>query len=349
MNVNQCLFYLVTGQADLCKETCAFTSTTFPEVARDVFLIQAALLVKTEGIDAAKAFVGKKEASSLDLNLCFVQQLLRDGNRKDVTTLLESIVTDSYKPGIVGALVTLYQHEGRLDEAAALMRKAVDFYRKGQGNKKQMNMMWRKAATLLLQQGDIEEAVKSLEVLLKATPDDKTTLAQLIVAYSRYDITKAHKLSSQLPPVPPPEDLDMTMLESPNWLASVKLMKKAKPDSMPSTPQVPGTGSGEKAAAKKKRKGKCKSKLPKEMDPERKPDSERWLPKYERVGYRPKKQRRGKENVGKGTQGADSATSAQYDMSTKVDMKLKEDSMPSSPSSSSPMVKHGKGKKSRTK
>lgn len=51
-----------------------------------------------------------------------------------------------------------------------------------------MNMMWRKAATLLLKQGDVEEAVKSLEVLLKATPEDKTALAQLIVAYSRVRI-----------------------------------------------------------------------------------------------------------------------------------------------------------------
>lgn len=99
--------------------------------------------------------------------------------------LLESLVADSYKPGLVGALVTMYQHDGRLEDAAALMKKAVEFYRKGQGNKNQMNMMWRTASNLLLQQGDVEDAVKSLEALLKATPDDKTTLAQLIVAYSR--------------------------------------------------------------------------------------------------------------------------------------------------------------------
>ena len=63
---------------DLCKETCASVASAYPELERDLFLIQAALIVKTEGVEAAKAFVGKKEASSLDLNLCFVQQLLRD-------------------------------------------------------------------------------------------------------------------------------------------------------------------------------------------------------------------------------------------------------------------------------
>lgn len=62
----------------MCKETCSFTASRFPETERDIFLIKTALLVKTEGIEAAKAFVGKKEATSVDLNLCFVQQLLRD-------------------------------------------------------------------------------------------------------------------------------------------------------------------------------------------------------------------------------------------------------------------------------
>lgn len=105
----------------------------------------------------------------------------------------------------------------------------------------------------------------------------------------------------------------MAVLESPNWLSTIKQTKvKAKPDSVPSTPLLSGrsTDSGEDKEVKKKKKGKCKSKMPKEIDPERVLDPERWLPKYERAGYRPKKQRRGKVDVGKGTQGADSATSA---------------------------------------
>lgn len=114
-----------------------------------------------------------------------------------------------------------------------------------------------------------------------------------------------------MPKVSPPEDLDIAQLESPNWLASVKLAKKEKPKSVPSTPQVSTPSSGDKQEPKpKKKKAKCKSKMPKEIEQDRQLDPERWLPKYERAGYRPKKQRRGKDKeVGKGTQGADSATS----------------------------------------
>lgn len=46
-------------------------------------------------------------------------------------------------------------------------------------------MLWRQAASLMMQQGDLGEAVKSLEELRKSSPDDITTLAQLIVAYSK--------------------------------------------------------------------------------------------------------------------------------------------------------------------
>lgn len=101
----------------------------------------------------------------------------------------------------------------------------------------------------------------------------------------------------------------MAILESPNWLANVKLAKRNRAENdSPSTPQV---SSASNEAKKKKKKKKCKSKQPKECDPNRQPDSERWLPKYERTGYRPKKSRtRGKVDVGKGTQGADSAASA---------------------------------------
>ncbi|ODM98392.1 Signal recognition particle subunit SRP72 [Orchesella cincta] len=351
MHINQCLFYLLTGQADLCKETCALTASKFPETEHEIFLINTALIVKTDGIEAAKSFVaptvGKKEDMQLRISLCFVQQLLRDGNRKDAISILESLAKKSYKPGIIGALVTLYQQEGRVNDAAATLKQAVDFHRKGGGNKKRLNVLWRQAASLMIQQGDLGEAVKSLEELQKSSPDDITTLAQLIVAYSQYDIKKAHKLSSQLPPVPPPEDLDLATLESPNWLSSIKMMKKStKPDSVPATPQISAIAVSVTEPKKKKKKPKCKSKLPKTFDPERKPDSERWLPKYERTGYRPKKQRRGKDkDVGKGTQGADSATSAIYDMSAKMSQKKPEpEPSPSTSKASSRPSKKSKKK-----
>lgn len=91
-------------------------------------------------------------------------------------------------------------------------------------------------------------------------------------------------------------------------------MRKIKPDSNPSSPRIEVAETPVQAidSKKKKKKGKCKSKMPAIIDPERHLDPERWLPKYERTGYRPKKQRsKGKVDVGKGTQGADSGAAAQ--------------------------------------
>lgn len=83
--------------------------------------------------------------------------------------------------------------------------------------------------------------------------------------------------------------VDIEYLENKNWSLGVKYVKKSK-------------DSGKQADKKKKNnKKKRKTILPKNYDPSKKPDPERWLPKYERSTYRKKKEKKG---VGKGTQGA---------------------------------------------
>lgn len=61
---------------------------------------------------------------------------------------------------------------------------------------------------------------------------------------------------------------------------------------------------------KKKKHKKRKTKLPKNCDPSIPPDPERWLPKYERTGYRKKRDRRAKEVI-KGSQGTASGQAEQ--------------------------------------
>lgn len=64
------------------------------------------------------------------------------------------------------------------------------------------------------------------------------------------------------------------------------------------------------AVEKKRRRKKRKGKLPKNYDPNVQPDPERWLPKYERTGYRKKRDRRAKDVI-KGSQGTASGQSDQ--------------------------------------
>lgn len=69
--------------------------------------------------------------------------------------------------------------------------------------------------------------------------------------------------------------------------------------------------SGEDQVKKRIRKHKkSKGKLPKNYDPNISPDPERWLPKYERTGYRKKRDRRAKDVI-KGSQGTASGQAEQ--------------------------------------
>jgi len=132
---------------------------------------------------------------------------------------------------------------------------------------------------------------------------------------------KAKGLAHKLPAFED-SDIDVDVLESPNWLANMKTLKKGgRPESLVSSPviNIPSRSTTEVAVAevtktpkenKEKKKKKKKAKLPANYDPNRTPDPERWLPRFERTGYRPKKTRKGRVDVGKGTQGADSNASA---------------------------------------
>lgn len=71
-----------------------------------------------------------------------------------------------------------------------------------------------------------------------------------------------------------------------------------------------GYCSGDTGEKKKKKRKKRPGKLPKNYVIGVTPDPERWLPRYERTGYRRKKDRRVKE-VLKGSQGTATGSSEQ--------------------------------------
>ena len=62
-----------------------------------------------------------------------------------------------------------------------------------------MKLVWRKAAEFHLKGDEPSVAAKSLEELLKSDPKDNTTLAQLVLAYAKFDLGKAMEMSKRLP------------------------------------------------------------------------------------------------------------------------------------------------------
>ena len=62
-----------------------------------------------------------------------------------------------------------------------------------------MSIVWRKTAEFHLKGNDPSVAAQSLEELLKTDPGDKQTLAQLVLAYAKFDLKKALEASKKLP------------------------------------------------------------------------------------------------------------------------------------------------------
>lgn len=214
--------------------------------------------------------------------------------------MLQSLGEARYRPGVVSAIVSLLLGIDNKASASQVLKDAVEWYKKGKVNSGDLTDMWRQAADFHLRGGEAETAASSLEELLKANPKDMKIVAQLVIAYASFDQKKAQEASKRLPALDSLTNaVEIDNLESTNWMMSTKAVKKTalKTDQSPGTP-----GSELTQKQKKKSHRKRKGKLPKNADPDAVPDPERWLPKYERTGYRRKRDRRVKEVI-KGSQG----------------------------------------------
>lgn len=314
---NNCLLGLYTNQNDL-KQLVTKLSTQYPDLEQNSCLILTSQYVKDkkfkEAVDVLTSFSVKNPKYAFETKFALVQLHLMAGNKNAAIEVLQSLENDKkYSPAVVSALVSLFLGSNDKSAASEILKTAVEWYKKNKTNVGDLTDMWRQAADFHLRGGEAETAAKSLEELLRSNPSDMKILAQLVIAYAQFDPSKAQQASKKLPAL---ETLttaaEIDELEATNWMMITKAKKKTttKSDQSPGIVGTPGSEGVQKKAKKRKRK----SKLPKYYDPAVKPDTERWLPKQERTGYRKKKDRRVKE-VMKGSQGTATGNADQFDMS----------------------------------
>ncbi|XP_039283174.1 signal recognition particle subunit SRP72 isoform X1 [Nilaparvata lugens] len=310
---NQCLFAMYNNQNDHCVQLCDKLVKQHPEMAAKITLVKAMSLARDSKLaDATKlltSFADSHKHALLEMKLAAVHLLLTEGKISEATQLLNTLGDLLYKPGIVSALVTLYMAQGNRDAASQLLQKAVDWYRKNKVSSGRLSALWRQAADFHLRGGEPAVAAQSLEQLLQLNPDDKKTLAQLVIAYAQFDPEKAKSVSKRLvSSADMTGDADVDTLEAANWMMGTKVIKKTatKVEASPGTP-------GNELLQTNKKKRKRPGKLPKNCDPNCDPDPERWLPRHERSTFRKKKDRRNKD-IGKGTQGAATGAADQFDI-----------------------------------
>jgi len=317
---NNALLAMFTAQVDLCKElVSSLDSTTIPD--KDL-IIAGALSKAGKHSEAVSTLMTSPKVDPVTLLTCG-QILLTAGQVDQATTTLAKMSPDwLYRVGVLSTLVTLYLAKDNRQAAAELLKAAVEWNKKSGSAKTgvaSMATVWRKTAEFHLKSGEAKVAAESLEELQKLEPG-LSTLAQLVLAYARFDLTKALAVSKKLPAFTS-GSVDVDTLESGSWAMGAKQFKKTP---RPGGEKTPKTGTDDTMLVNKKKKQKKKKRLPKNYNPNADPDPERWLPKRERTGlkYMPgyRKPRKDKRKAEKftGAQGTDQGKSETYDYSNKI-------------------------------
>ncbi len=318
---NNALLAMYTNQVDLCKSLVADLSKNFDDVdEEDKDMIVAGVLARSGRVKEAVDLLLKGNKSK-DLNriLIAAQVQLEKGDVHAAIATLEALpASTKHRTGLLSTLVALYLAADQRGEAGKLLKDAVGSSQKNKASA-DMALVWRKTAEFHLKGDEPSVAAKSLEELLKMNPKDKTTLAQLVLAYSKFNLKKAMETSKKLPDFAS-KAVDVDALEASASLS--RYGKRTGPGGMKPASPKPQTPEEKAAAAedvdKKKKKKKRKKRLPKEFDPKVDPDPERWLPRRERTGYRRTRKERRKGEKFTGAQGTAAGQSENFDYSKKT-------------------------------
>lgn len=197
-----------------------------------------------------------------------------------------------FAPGLIAILVSLYTIQGRKLHTKAELAKAASYWRH---KSKFSPQLLRAAGTFLVSSSDPEElsaAGQIFDTLRKGDPKDRLSMVGYVAAYATINADRTEGKIEQLTPVSRlVAGLDIDSLEYVG---------------IPQTTSTSATDVSRKRAgdeyAKPAKKRVRKSQLPKDYDPEKTVDPERWLLLKDRSSYRPKG-KKGKQKAAASTQG----------------------------------------------
>ena len=284
--------------------------TTSPDITTLAVLNAAAHARNQIGSAALKHILPELEKRPNDVGLIItvVQMYMLTGNITSATSLLErfsqrlegSISENDqdvrFSPGLVAILISLYKIQGRRAHTKQELAKAAVYWR--HKSKAPQSLLQAAGAALLGNPSSKEDVVTAGDLFAKVheqSPDDKAALAGLVAAKA----TAQHdEISSELSKLTPVSELikgvDAAALEKAGIPQSSNALAMAQQISSRKRP-VDGTQSKPKRIRK--------SRLPKDYQPGKTPDPERWLPLRDRSNYRPKGKKKGKKDGSDRTQG----------------------------------------------
>lgn len=214
--------------------------------------------------------------AAVDLMQSFFVRLEQSGSQKDQDV--------RYSPGLVGLMVSLYRSQGRRSQLKQELAKSATYWR---SKSKAPASLLRAAGVVLLESSGDEDAKAASEIfdkLYSQEPDDRSSIAGYVASHATSPTSEVKALADKLSSI---SDLiagvDVDALENAGIPQSANAIAIAQ------------AGQGRKRAAvdglSSKKKRVRKSRLPKDYDPNKKPDPERWLPLRDRSTYKPKKKK----------------------------------------------------------
>ncbi|TKA75340.1 hypothetical protein B0A55_05560 [Friedmanniomyces simplex] len=242
----------------------------------------------------------ERRPNDVGLILTMVQLYVVTGNSGSAIALLETFLSrmeqssDSaemdvrFAPGLVGTMVSLYHNAGRRAQARRELSKAAQHWKRRKGQERSTGVvhLLKAAGTALLESQEAEHQELATEIftdLNKEDESDRYAAAGLLAASPE---TASQASTASLQPIDRlTSAIDTDALEAagiaqpPSATAPAVSTRKrpAEPNANPSKPKRPR-----------------KSRLPKDYDPSKPPDPERWLPLRDRSTYRPKGGKKGK-------------------------------------------------------
>jgi signal recognition particle subunit SRP72 len=292
------------------------TPTTSPSVNTLAVLNAAAHAKSGTGKSGLKQILPEleKRPNDVGLLLTVIQLYTLTNNHGAAISLLESFlnrldksVSESdedvrFSPGLVAVLVGLYKIQARKNHIQIELAKAASYWRR---KSKPPTALLRAAGTSLLESSNPEyhkEAEEIFATLHKSDPNDRLAIAGYVASHASTSSTsELESLTSRLTPI--------------NRLTAninISALEEAGISHLPSTISLIGKRPAEAQASKPTKKKPRKARLPKDYDPNKPPDPERWLPLRERSTYRPKG-KRGKQKAAQMTQGGFSGTGEKAD------------------------------------
>ncbi|KAF4269024.1 hypothetical protein CNMCM8812_001656 [Aspergillus fumigatus] len=263
------------------------------------------------GPKALKAILPVLERRPKDIGLVLtvVQLYVNAGNTTSAINTLEKLLQNldesiaeqdkdiRFSPGLLTVLVSLYKLEGRKGQIRSELAKAASHWR----NRAEAPVpLLRAAAASLLHSSDRADLSLSGELfkdLYRNGTGDQFAVAGYVASQATLDYAKVESQLESLPPVDELiADVDVAALEQ----AGIS------PSSVTAAAAAAAIAGARKRTAAESQtratKRIRKSRLPKDYDPNKAPDPERWLPLRDRSTYRPKG-RKGKQRAAERMQG----------------------------------------------